>query len=255
MAKENQSAPIPWGLPLAWPDKKLRELGLSENSYLTILGCGDSEFLIEQQKRYSTYTVGIDISDDIRQLAGRKGDNDSRLFAYWEDLTLLPNHLTRTGHTIREDIKISDEPAFYVCSSLLVNLVEPSDRHKLAAALTYSLDSRDILVILEHLRKDSGPYSEQVVQEEYKMRYEEANAQGRPYGDTWTQHPPRWVHHFTFTELEELFPYKFYSYLDKAVIPYTGDSGKTTNACQLILEMRDLLSVEEIEQYYGVKLL
>ncbi len=250
MTKENQT--IPWGLPLSWPDNELKKLGLNEESYLTILGSGDVGFLTNQQQKYGAYTTGIDISSEMYQFAQQ--DHGEKLFAVWDDLTALPNYLTRMGESIRSDITSSKDPDFYICSSLLVNFVEPADRQKFAAALTYALKTNDILVIIDHLQKDTGPFGNENIHQEYQNRYSEAQAIGKLYGDTWTNHPPRWIHHFSVEELETLFPNSFYNYVDIRTVPYTGDSGKTTNAIQLILEMQNCFSKEEIENYYGVAL-
>ncbi len=228
---------IPWGMSVPPPIEDIKQLANPQRLDSVIdLGSGDPNIALILALKLGCLVVACDNSPEQFvhvQLIGLDFP-ELPIYYYFSDLTSPYNPLLFLGRLSRLFGQTQGEENIVLANNLFVNLTDkPRDTSIVAASIAYALQTNGWIFFLDHLRKDQGPFGTSETQALYRKRYAQAQLAGRPSGDVWTSSPPRWVHHFTWDEIKYFFPPEWYDWRITRTVPYTGDSGRTTNSCYL----------------------
>lgn len=240
---------IPWGAPVPYPTEDILAYLKPYRSRFGLvvadLGCGTFRAAVDLQGKLRCTLFANDIAEDIissaKEFDRTTDDYDEvPIFPMAGDITSLDNFLVLHGKILRK-ISGESEGLFdaIIANNLFTNLTkDPADPFIVATSIWYGLKPNGFVFILDHLRKDRGPFGSPTIHKEYQRRYQEAVNQGRLEGDVWTSSPPRWVHHYDFRELLALFPPNHFARQKFEIRPYVGDSANATNSFYLVAQKK-----------------
>lgn len=258
--KERQ---VPWGIYMPAPVEDIKRIVqpiIDDYTVLVNLGCGPDLYeCFRLREKLGCTVIACDKSRKFASHARITSEYSewTGVYPVVGDITrpdLWHNYLYFSGKDACNGDWAKGDDDIILANNIFVNLTRlPQDPEKVAALITFALKDFGWVFFIDHLRKDQGPYGDKTTHQEYKRRYQEALEQHRRQGDIWTSCPPRWVHHYSWEELGYLFPEKWYKRVINRTIPYTGDSGKVTNAVYLALQKIAYVKVSELCQHFRLQ--
>lgn len=249
---------IPWGVSVPPPIEDIKTLVRPKSETILVsLGCGKAEQVVELQAKLGGTVVGCDIDPALEIARRTEFFDDDRINIpinlYWQDVTGIDNYLI-ASREIKFQLTGQDQGTIdaVLANNLFSNLTAtPFDAMRTAISIAYGLKRGGWVFVIDHLLKDRLPFGNPTLHRQYRKRYVSAYNQGRPWGDVWTESPPRWVHHYNLRELQFLFPDFVYGQWKKfQTEPYTGDSGNTTNSFYLVAQKKEEFDFPTLGQHF-----